>query len=295
MKYLFIFTALFFFSDMALSQYQTDDNWVTRYLDDGGDLDDVTGLKAEIPSFQKFHRVAVPQSMPSYWDWNDVLGATQPIRNQGSCGSCWSFSVVASLESVLALHGLGFFNNLSEETLVSPCSNSGSCNGGYFTALDYIKKNGLPWEDQNPYTARNSRRCKETENVYKIHDWFYIGQGGRSPSVDEIKTAILKYGPVSVDVNASFGNYSSGIYDNCRYGGTNHMVNIEGWSDDGEYWIMRNSWGKNWGEEGRMRIKWKDSRGRRCNNIGNVVAAILLYPEDRGGGSLAESYGVNLN
>lgn len=72
------------------------------------------------------------------------------------------------------------------------------------------------------------------------------------------------------------------------------MVTLEGWSDEGQYWIMRNSWGRSWGENGRMRIKWKDRFGNNCNGIGNIAVFIMLFPEDEYEGSLAGAFGVPL-
>lgn len=294
MRYLIIFAASMLFSGIAIGQFQTGPNWVTEYLESGGSIEDVTGLLGETPDPNKFKSVKMVREIPSYWDWREVVGGLQPIRNQGSCGSCWAFAATAVLESVLAIDGYGFNNDLAEQTPVSTCSSSGSCAGGYFTVFNYLQNQGLPWEDQDPYQARNTRCKQGLTPAYKIHDWFYVGSGS-SPTVEEIKSAILRYGPVAVDVNGSFGSYRSGIYDNCNSYGTNHMVTIEGWSDQGEYWIMRNSWGRGWGEDGYMRIKWEGRSGRKCNNIGRVVAAVMLRPSKNGEGGLAGKFGVTLD
>jgi C1A family cysteine protease len=87
---------------------------------------------------------------------------------------------------------------------------------------------------------------------------------------------------VSVDVNGSFGGYSSGVFDGCGSTGTNHMVTLEGWTDDtryasngGGYWRMRNSWG-DWGDHGKMNIVYKSKGGRNCNGIGNTAVYAII-------------------
>lgn len=263
----------------AIGQFQQSDSWVSDYLGRGGDIRNITGLANQTPSPAKFKSVRVARDLPSKWDWRDVYGV-QPIRNQGNCGSCWSFALVAAIESIRIISGASHnAYDLAEQTMVSSCCRScGSCQGGYFDALNYVKDYGIPWERDDTYRARNTS-CKEGyKPATKIHDWFYIGRSGREPTIDELKTAILVYGPIPVGVNGGFGRYGSGVYNACGSRGINHMVNLEGWDDETESWLMRNSWGESWGDNGYMWIKWHDSRGRKCNGIGSVAAAVEVFP-----------------
>lgn len=223
---------------------------------------------------------------PTEFDWNDLV-SLQPVRNQRACGSCWAFSTTAVVESLhMILHGpekVFHDIDLAEQTLVSSCSSAGSCGGGFFTAFNYIRDIGLPDEAQDPYLARNSR-CKEGLRAeQKIKYWAYVGDNRYGPTTEQIKAAIFQYGPVSVDVNGFFGSYSGGVYTSCASTAPNHMVTLEGWKDDpnysqygGGYWIMRNSWGEQWGENGKMRIVYKSRRGSRCNGIGGITAYAVL-------------------
>jgi len=256
-------------------------NWVTDHLRNGGSINEVTGLEQprDWRDGATFVDVVPASDLPATFDWRDqVPGGLQPVRNQANCGSCWAFSVTAVLESLVRIARPGTEVDLAEQTLVSSCSSSGSCSGGYFSAFNYLRNPGLPNESDDPYQARNSRCKSGLAPQEKVVSWAYVGNGGASPTIAQIKTAIQTYGPVSVDVNASFSGYESGIYNRCNTSGTNHMVNLEGWVDDeeGGYWIMRNSWGANWGEDGYMRIRYTDSRGRKCNNIGRVAAFAQL-------------------
>lgn len=231
----------------------------------------------------EFDDLQVQTDLPVTWDWRTVK-PMQPIRNQRSCGSCWMFSVTAVMES---LHRLLYpetspMIDVSEQQGVS-CSGYGSCRGGYFTAFNYLQRQGLGKEVDFPYAARDLR-CKEPETFTKISSWKYVGSSRSTPTTEQLKQAIYDHGPISVDVNGSFSRYSGGVYTSCGSTGTNHMVTIEGWVDDsqyaaygGGYWIMRNSWGESWGEKGYMRIVYKAKNSqRRCNGIGQIGAYAIM-------------------
>lgn len=256
--------------------FSVGENWVTRYLAEGGDMKNITGLERPLDwesrgTFRSFDEEEV--SMPQDFDWRRLLGnGLQPIRNQGGCGSCWAFAVTAVLE---AIHMLKYGHSdldLAEQTLVSSCERRGSCSGGYFDAFDYLQSPGLPDESSDPYVGRNTSCKSNLSSKAKVVRWGYVGAPGREPTTAEMKAAIYRYGPIAVDVNASFGAYSRGVYNRCNTGGTDHMVTIEGWDDRDQVWIMRNSWGTDWGENGYMRIKYTDAQGRKCNGIGRVAA-----------------------
>lgn len=286
-RFLIIFAALFSTSVFAQATYQEKKTWVTKYLDGGGLLRDITGLvrPRDWKDLAPWNNIRSLTNLPEKFNWNDSY-VLQPIRNQRACGSCWAFATTAVTESLYHIAHQSEENvsiDLAEQTLVSSCERAGSCSGGYFSAFNYIQAPGLPDETQDPYLARNSS-CKEgLKPVQKVVSWGYVGERGSRPTTEQIKTAIMTYGPVVVDVNGSFGSYGSGVYNRCGNTGTNHMVVLDGWVDDpayaangGGYWIMRNSWGKSWGEAGYMNIVFKSTRGSNCNGIGNVTAYAVL-------------------
>ena len=263
--------------------YQEGDSWVTDYLRHGGNLNDITG--AAIPpeinllSGDSVNTIVVPEreDLPSHFDWREeVSGGLPPARHQGGCGSCWAFSITAVVEALQLIENPGPTLDLSEQSLVS-CSGKGSCSGGWFNAFDYAASTGLAEEVQFPYKA-SQVSCKSglTPKV-KISKWAYLSNGEKSLTTAQLKTAIRTYGPIATVVNASFTSYQSGIYNSCNSSSFNHMVTLEGWSDDeGGYWIMRNSWGTEWGEAGYMRIRYTDSNGNKCNRIGEIAAFAVL-------------------
>jgi C1A family cysteine protease len=205
---------------------------------------------------------AVTTAPPSL-DWRSYNGSLSvtPVRDQGSCGSCWAFAVTAALESqVLIARNLSGTNlDLSEQVLVS-CSAAGSCSGGYIsTASNYAHNIGLPVETCFPYTATNntcSTMCSSNQKTpYKISGWHYAVT--TTPTVDALKNALVTYGPLvtTMSVYYDFFNYHSGIYSyvsGAYQGG--HAILLVGYSDSGQYFIAKNSWGTGWGEAGYFKI-----------------------------------------
>lgn len=221
--------------------------------------------------------------LPAHWNWNDIV-TTQPIRNQGSCGSCWAFSITAIIESLhRILYPMVTDTDMAEQTLVSSCESGGSCSGGYFSAFNYVQQKGLPPEAQDPYLARNSS-CKSGLTPFhssKITRWAYIGGDG-SPTIEQMKQAIYDHGPISVDINGGLPG-STSVLTTCGSTSPNHMVVIEGWHDDpayaeygGGYWYMRNSWG-DWADKGRIKIVYKKrNSSTKCWGIGGVSAYAVM-------------------
>lgn len=211
---------------------------------------------------EAFAGVALPEKL----DWRDNSGNyVTPVRNQGSCGSCWAFAATAALESaqLRALQTPGVDLNLAEQILLS-CSGAGDCEyGGYVGgAADYIRDTGLPPESFYPYTAQDGT-CSSadpgwTKSVYKIDDWTYVAT--YSPTVSALKSALVANGPLvtTFDVYEDFYEYyHSGVYSYVSgsfVGG--HAVLLVGYDDPGQYFIVKNSWGPGWGESGYFRIAY---------------------------------------
>jgi hypothetical protein len=201
--------------------------------------------------------------LPSHFDWRDVT-TLSPIRNQGQTSCCWAFSITSNFEDIRTITGAGK-EALSQQYLVN-CNKKGyDCNqGGYPDAADIIVSPGDVTAADLPFTGQTGS-CGTYKYVDKIQSWAYLsGAENGVPSSDEIKQAIYQYGPIVVAVaaNSTFQSYQSGIFNSCDSTQLDHMVTLVGWDDPGQYWIMRNSWGTGWGENGYMRIKWG------CDQIG---------------------------
>lgn len=217
--------------------------------------------------------VEAQAALPRHFDWREQ-GKLTPVQNQGSCGSCWAFSTVATLQDVMALRGKGQVD-LSEQYLLSCNKESWSCDGGFF-AHDYHKAlpmGGVP-ESEFPYVGKQVACKSNLSHPYHLASWAYLPSVNEDtpPTVEAIKNAIYTYGPISAGVGASdaFMTYSSGVFNTCDGTKPNHAINLVGWDDDGQYFIMRNSWGSAWGDQGFMKIKYG------CNYIGIAANYITL-------------------
>jgi len=208
-------------------------------------------------------------TLPDSFDWCEQGGCT-PIKDQGSCGSCWAFGTVGPLESNILIKD-GKVVDLSEQWLVS-CNREGwGCNGGWW-AHDYHQwktdscgGTGAVLEENFPYVAHDASCDCPYPHDYFITDWVFIGSEHGVPSVDAIKNAIYNYGPVSaaVCVNSAFHAYSGGIFNGPSCSNVNHAVVLVGWDDNqgsNGVWFLRNSWGDDWGEDGYMRIEYGTSK-----------------------------------
>lgn len=203
--------------------------------------------------------------IPDSYDLREI-GGIGPVKNQGQCGSCWAFGTLNTVESAAFTAGHEEYIPLAEQFLVD-CDTKvdNGCHGGLpWEAYAYIiEEGGVPAEADYPYTAKDGTCSKDPETyVYSVESW---SQVGKDEDV-EIRAAMMEKGSISIGIHAGSGmmGYKGGVWK-AKFCGKrlNHAVNIVGWGEDkGEpFWLIRNSWGSSWGEDGYMRI----SRGSgRC-------------------------------
>ncbi|XP_044462418.1 zingipain-2-like [Mangifera indica] len=192
---------------------------------------------------------------PSSLDWREN-GAVTEVKDQGNCGCCWAFSAVAAVEGITQIK-TGTLTSLSEQQLLD-CSTNGNygCNGGLMeNAFEYIIDNkGLTSESNYVYQETEGICDTQMEPVAQIQSYEKVP----SNSEKALLQAVAKQ-PVSVAIDASgIKYYSGGVFDGDCGTSLNHAVTIIGYgtADDGtEYWLIKNSWGESWGENGYMRIK----------------------------------------
>ncbi len=203
------------------------------------------------------------EPLPSKFDWRDKLGKQVSILDQGNCGSCWAHSRVTSLAWQVLIQ-TGEQVDFSPQELVSCDKEQIGCSGGYWDDYE-VKPGGISYEADFPYKASDLKCKANLPRKTKIDSWLYIGGKGRSPTKDEMKQAIVQYGPIGVTVSAS-GSFPSG----CGNGPTNHMVVITGWDDAKGAWNMQNSWGRSFGTDGFAPVKYG------CYRIGEASAIPLI-------------------
>lgn len=194
-------------------------------------------------------------------DWRSTNKVT-PIKNQGYCGSCWAFSATGAIESAVAIKGKGLIP-LSQQQLVD-CSwsygNQG-CNGGWMDqAFEYVKSKGLATEKNYLYTGVDGScsKTKESKVSTKITKFVNV----LANDSNQLLMAI-SINPVSVGVDAdTWAYYSSGIITGSTCGtAINHGVLVIGYSQSEKYYIVKNSWGTTWGEQGYIRLSIESGAG----------------------------------
>ncbi|XP_057683219.1 cathepsin S, ortholog 1 isoform X2 [Corythoichthys intestinalis] len=228
----------------------------------------------EVARDTNYSKVTLPRSL----DWR-TKGLVSPVQDQGICGSCWAFSSLGALEGQMKKR-TGNLVPLSPQNLLDCSSVDGNhgCRGGYITkAYRYVIRNrGVDSERFYPY-ERQSGKCRYSPKGKAGYcSNFRVLPGGDERA---LKATLADVGPLAVAVNAmlpSFHLYRGGIYDDpdCEAKFINHAVLLVGYGSDRgrEFWLLKNSWGSAWGEDGFIRI----SRNR--NNVCGV-ANFAVYPQ----------------
>jgi C1A family cysteine protease len=196
-------------------------------------------------------------SLPESVNWV-TAGAVNPIQDQGQCGSCWSFSSCCAMEGIDQITN-GTLRKFAEQQLVSCVKLCFGCNGGNFNTVfgSYAKKNALYSEDSWPYSATNGECTPPSSGVTNFKTSGLITVTVESETA--LKTQLATQ-PVSIAIQADqrvFQSYSSGVFDDERCGtALDHAVTLVGYGTEGgqEYYLMRNSWGSSWGENGYMKM-----------------------------------------
>jgi len=234
------------------------------------------GTHIEVSEVSIFVDEAPVRALAATVDWR-TSGAVTPIKDQGQCGSCWSFSSTGAIEGIVKIK-TGKLTSLSEQNLMDCSTSYGNqgCNGGLMTsAFKYVQANkGVDTEAYYPYTARAGTCHYSTANIgATISGYKTIASGSESALVTAINSQ-----PVSVAIDAShnsFQLYKSGTYYEpaCSSSRLDHGVLAIGYGSDstGDYFLVKNSWGTSWGIAGYIQM----ARGK-SNNCG--IATQAAYP-----------------
>jgi len=215
--------------------------------------------------------------LPQNFDWRNYGGRNyvSPVRDQGDCGSCYSFASTAMVEARLRI-----VTNFSREDIFSPqdvvsCARylAQGCEGGfpYLVAGRYAHQQGFVPEHCNPYQGEDTDTCTTTKDCPRtyVNEYEYVGGYYGAATEEAMMLELASNGPLAVgfEVHQDFINYSGGIYqytpDSYGLMGSfdpfyeiNHAVLLVGWGvqDGVKFWSIKNSWGENWGEDGYFRI-----------------------------------------
>ncbi|KAG6515791.1 hypothetical protein ZIOFF_026221 [Zingiber officinale] len=232
------------------------------------------------------YRLREGDDLPDSIDWREK-GAVVPVKDQGQCGDCWAFSTVAAVEGINKIV-TGNLISLSEQELLDCDTGNDGCDGGHMdVAFKFIIDNGGINSEENYLYTGEQGTCdtnKVDAHVVSIDSYENV------PSNNEksLQKAVANQ-PVSVGIETgeNFKLYDSGIYTaDC---GTNldHAVTIVGYGteNDKDYWIVKNSWGENWGESGYIRMERNIAeRSGKCG-----IASMASYPT-KGGANLLNNH-----
>ncbi|XP_065577934.1 dipeptidyl peptidase 1-like [Artemia franciscana] len=228
--------------------------------------------------------------LPDEFDWRNVSGVNyvSPVRNQEKCGSCYAFSSMGMLESRLRILTKNLLQpTLSTQDIVSCSQYSQGCEGGfpYLIAGKYAHDFGLVPEECNPYSGKDSECNEKKCNRHYVSKFRYVGGYYGACNEEAMKIALVEEGPLSIsfEVYPDFMHYSGGIYRHTQlidkiypFELTNHAVLLVGYGTEkstGEkYWIVKNSWGTSWGEDGYFRI------ARGVDEVGIESIAVEATP-----------------
>jgi len=209
------------------------------------------------------------EPIPNGVDWR-TSGAVSPVKNQGQCGSCWSFSTTGLLESTYKIKR-GSMPNYSEQQLVDCCGKKGfqcqGCSGAWPEwALNYVASAGIASE--SAYAYRGVEGACQSVSTDKILNtgkpWTMVAAGNTAALQSTVAS-----GPVSICIDASnWSTYKSGVFSNCGTTNLNHAVLLVGYADDGS-WLVKNSWGASWGVAGYITL----AKGNTCGLANHAITA----------------------
>jgi len=226
----------------------------TGFIPPSMDLPHLDGQK--LP--EKFHTLTVP----AQWDWR-TSGKVTSVRDQSSCGSCYAFAALGTIESKMLIDGAGTYD--FSENNAKECNWYGtSCDGGNYTKMaSWFSKTGTVTEACDPYIPADTNCNSSCTYIKTLLDWRIISTG-TVPADSVLKHYIYNYGPVYTALYAGNESDSAWSSEFSSYDGTytlyytggytpNHAVLIIGWDDDLSHaggsggWIIKNSWGTSWG------------------------------------------------
>jgi len=241
-------------------------------------------FNAEVKTSLQLNENHLPLELPDSVNWI-ALGGVTPVKNQGACGSCWAFSTTGALEGARYVK-TGELVGLSEQNLLDCDHQDMGCSGGLMdNAFKFDEKSGgLCSEEDYPYEAKQGRQCNPmncTDVPGSIVRTFYDVPPGKPENL----LAALAMQPISVAIQADqyvFQFYKGGVLtnDSCgKAGQLDHGVLAVGYGSDLEtnepYFIVKNSWGETWGENGYIRMS------RNSENDYGMCAILKMasYPE----------------
>lgn len=244
--------------------------------------------------------------LPETVSWSNLTSIQQEnVKDQGACGSCWAIAATTVLEAHFE-HHRGSFRTFSTQQLVScvanplECGGSGGCTGATVElAMEFVEKHGLPEESEVPYVhddLKSDAKCPSP--LIAMANVPASNQGGKALGMQgwstlpqnkeqDLASAVANMGPVAVSIAAGeWYLYGTGVFNGCKKDAIlDHAVTLIGYGYEPQggvkYWHIQNSWGKDWGEQGTMRIIRHSDEEQWCgtDDKPELGSACKPYPE----------------
>ena len=252
------------FADMSFEEFSS------KMLSENVDLKEITrNLGVSFDEMADDDEIMINKKVKTDVDWSSIFGY---VRDQGHCGSCWTFGVTAPIEAAIAIRDKTACVPLSTQQLVDCNLENKGCNGGgYGRALKYIIEKGLNLESDYKYEAvRKTCKFDSNKSVVRIKSYKQCS----SCSHDALD-ALLAKGPLStaVEVTREFQHYRNGILNAKCSKSPNHAIVMVQRNE--EFIKIRNSWGTKFGENGYIRIKHDDKNNFSCFTERNIYLPLL--------------------
>jgi len=213
----------------------------------------------------------VSRDLPDAVNWVEK-GAVSSVKNQGQCGSCWAFATTEQVESYAQISTGGDVPNLSAQQVTSctpnllQCGGTGGCYGSVTQlGFNYLQLFGHMSEDDYPYVSGSTSQTEDcmydpSKTVVSFTGYDTLPTNDH----DAVMTHLAEVGPLSIAVDASnWSKYTGGVFNGCSFDeniSINHGVQLVGYGSDFsalgvyDYWLVRNSWGSSWGENGYIKL-----------------------------------------
>jgi len=207
------------------------------------------------------------ETLPDSVDWV-ANGAVTPVKNQGQCGSCWSFSTTGALEGAWQLATKKLVP-LSEQGFIDCDEVDNACNGGLMdNAFKFAEQNAICTESSYPYESKKGA-CRISSCTVGIPQGGVVGFKDVKSGDEQAMMSAVSMQPVSIAIEAdkmAFQLYHGGVLTGFCGGQLDHGVLLVGYGKDSgkDYWKVKNSWGGSWGEEGYVRLLRGKGREGEC-------------------------------